>query len=298
MMRRWLVGWLHLAAVAGCAVTISSAVYSQDSGGPMVAASSSTPTYTLAYKYVAGQIRNYQCTIEITGTVGTGFGSQALNNRSDTLFTQSIQSVRSDGFATILTHIISAQSTENGVARPYSDDQIAAMQPPNRVVGPDGRVEEITPAKSTETGDVRAYMNIGQTQSLPDDPVGLNESWRSTMDAMGLTLYTRSTLQQVTPADDGALAQIATKYYGTTGQAGMHPLTSTTKLYVLTTGNGVVEFNIATGTLQSATTTLETQATVTPPKNATGAAAQNGPVKLRLTARIHLELLGNDETGQ
>jgi hypothetical protein len=142
--------------------------------------------------------------------------------------------------------------------------------------------------------DPNSYMKIGQVQILPDNPVRIDGSWRSSVSAMGLTLFTRSTLEQVTTTADGDVAQISTKYYGTSGQAGSRLQNGAPKSYLSVTGTGITEFNITTGTQQSVTLTLVTDATFMALPTAKRNAAVVGPVKLHVTAHIREELIGTD----
>jgi hypothetical protein len=296
LVRIAAMGLMGLAATGAAIAWSLPARAQQDAAGaqPSDAAAPSAQTYTLQFKYASGQLRTYKCTVELTGSIGSGFGSQPINQRYESIFTQFVQAVRSDGAGTIQTHLVSVQLTAAGRTRTYTNAQLAAMQPPIRIMTTDGKPDGGIIVSRVGAGDPNSYLNIPRTQVLPDFPVGIGESWRSTVFAAGQLLYAKSTLEQVTQGDAGSIARIGTKFYGTSGQA---PTTraadSASKLYVQTTGSGVTELNTTDGSLVSVTDTLDTVEKYTPSANATGLAAQTGPVTAHMSAHIHMEALGN-----
>jgi hypothetical protein len=210
------------------------------------------PSYVLKYKFTPGNIWRYNVSTNMSGSIPGPSGTIAMNTLVNLTLTQSVQSVRAtDGAGTVLMKVDPFTISNNGQTMPLPASLVSQYKTGFSVtLAPDGKTIAIDNVPGGTVMTPQSIQQMSQMSYLPDGPVKVGDTWRgnTTINQIGLTIYTKMTLDQVTTQPDGTnIAHISLKYYADTPKAAAGAAAAPN---FTISGTGATLFNIDQGRIE------------------------------------------------
>jgi len=263
---------------------------------------------TLRYKYAAGETRRYKLTLDMDMTMHRASTSSAarplppMRQHMEMLYSQTVQSVRPDGAATLVGHITQMTATLNGHALPLPKAMTGAYAGSfTTVMSPTGKLLSMALPPSVQ-GKMPRGIDISKMggmapASLPDKPVRVGDTWRGAADLgqmfgsavpgmPGMQINVVSSLARVEP---GGIADIRQQLEGTIGSTLPAGNAGSVKMRGRITGDTLMKFNVKAGEITGKGGTTHMVASVLPVLLAS--AKKVGVINMDMTMKTHWEQL-------
>ena len=229
---------------------------------------------SLRYKFATGNIASYRMSNELALTTSTNGQTSVISNSVTGSLVNTVQSVDSDGDATMTGQLqgVTDTTTIDGQPLTMPQSSIDKLKAPSTItVSPGGKILSINQAPATAGGpaSLMSPSTFFAYTTLPDHPVKINDTWRTPVMLPSLPdpMFVKLALIGIDKSSGSTVAILAAKVFMQTSSR--PPSGHGELVYMTLTGSGKEYFDVNKGMLKDMDLTLDADMSTDAPSRGT-----------------------------